>query len=469
MLSTALIATALLPALAQDTLNDPDWHLLRHTYTEASSFLQSNWNKYNENYHPNYVADDNPATAWVEGAPGVGINQEITLPTLTIRKANAVRLRIRNGYQKSEELLVANAAPKRVRIEVADGYQKVASQEVELSRAMGWQTVDLELKPREGDSDVRFDRVRLTVLSVHPGSVYEDTCVSDVQVYVDTDMEVRAAIEAARFQRMLEWVATRNSQAAWFANLPTDYPFASTAFQETERTDEFPGDEDLLLQRTAHQAGELGREGNWYTMTRRAEVNHLPDGLDFKIAASNPIVPADAEEVRTTDPIIDLLTPGGVTFAKTSRKYPGGEPNRHKMTLEQAWVSSASVKWRKEPQPGQRGVPYAVWYESNVGTHERSYSLNTLEHYVEFDEQGRPTSIFQHRVHADYGWISNGTRSWTLHRLHWDEDGRIDRVTTTRHAANFSGDYPEIMSFKNMKEYQAVYVPVPEQVVSEAQ
>ena len=39
---------------------------------ESTSFLKSSWNKYNENYHPNYVLDDNPKTAWVEGAEGNG-------------------------------------------------------------------------------------------------------------------------------------------------------------------------------------------------------------------------------------------------------------------------------------------------------------------------------------------------------------------------------------------------------------
>lgn len=34
--------------------------------TEASSFLWNDWNRFQENYHPNYLADDDPTTGWAE-------------------------------------------------------------------------------------------------------------------------------------------------------------------------------------------------------------------------------------------------------------------------------------------------------------------------------------------------------------------------------------------------------------------
>src|SRR5690349_16626435 len=40
------------------------WKQLRSASASASSFLQNNWNRFEENYHPSYVLDENPATAW---------------------------------------------------------------------------------------------------------------------------------------------------------------------------------------------------------------------------------------------------------------------------------------------------------------------------------------------------------------------------------------------------------------------
>jgi hypothetical protein len=82
----------------------------------ASSFLRSDWNKYNENYHPSYVLDGNPKTAWVEGVDGNGEQERITIPLTPLKSASAVKLRIRNGYQKSDTLFTANAVPRNVTI-----------------------------------------------------------------------------------------------------------------------------------------------------------------------------------------------------------------------------------------------------------------------------------------------------------------------------------------------------------------
>ena len=85
MLALLLSTVLCTPAHAEG----PDWKVLRQTEVQASSFLQSNWNKYSENYHPNYVADENPSTAWVEGVTGNGEGESIVLPTNPIKSARA--------------------------------------------------------------------------------------------------------------------------------------------------------------------------------------------------------------------------------------------------------------------------------------------------------------------------------------------------------------------------------------------
>ena len=100
------------------------WKPLRSASASATSFLQNNWNRFEENYHPSYVLDENPATAWVEGAAGFGIDESITIPLSAVRVARAIRLRIWNGYQKSMHLWTKNAMPNRVRITVFDSARR---------------------------------------------------------------------------------------------------------------------------------------------------------------------------------------------------------------------------------------------------------------------------------------------------------------------------------------------------------
>src|SRR5689334_20650221 len=83
---------------------------------EASTFLWNDWNKFVENYHPNYVADDDPATAWVEGAKSSGAGEWLRIQVTPLDKTTQVRLRVRNGYQKSKDLWKANARAKAVKV-----------------------------------------------------------------------------------------------------------------------------------------------------------------------------------------------------------------------------------------------------------------------------------------------------------------------------------------------------------------
>ena len=75
---------------------------LHSAKAESSSFLRSSWNKYNENYHPNYVLDNNVQTAWVEGVSGQGEQEQLIIPISSVDKVETLRFRIRNGYQKSK-------------------------------------------------------------------------------------------------------------------------------------------------------------------------------------------------------------------------------------------------------------------------------------------------------------------------------------------------------------------------------
>lgn len=75
VLATCALALVAAPASA-DTAKAGAFKRLYTDGASATSYLQNNWNRYTENYHPSYALDDDPKTAWVEGAEGDGHGEE---------------------------------------------------------------------------------------------------------------------------------------------------------------------------------------------------------------------------------------------------------------------------------------------------------------------------------------------------------------------------------------------------------
>jgi hypothetical protein len=200
-------------------------------HAEATSFLKSNWNKYEENYHPSYVLDGDPKTAWVEGRDGDGVGESITIPVSTVATARSVRVDVWNGYQKSKNLLDANGAPTGVTVVVrGPGGRVTGTAKATLKRAMGKQSISV---PVTGG----VEAVQLVVDSVITGKKYKDTCISDVQVFVDSDVPYNAKAEGAKRGALKTWIKERKDTAAYFAKLPREYPFASSRFEGGNATE----------------------------------------------------------------------------------------------------------------------------------------------------------------------------------------------------------------------------------------
>ncbi len=306
-----VLLTVLLPSLAAAG----GFQRLHAEQATATSFLKSNWNKYEENYHPNYVLDDDPKTAWVEGADGEGVGEGLTIPVSNLASARAVRLVVFNGYQKTAGLLKANAAPKQLTVTVLDpGKGESARQQLTLERKMGPQSFDIPVKGPVAE-------VVLTVDSVHPGSKYKDTCISDVQVFVDSEVPYNAAVEKGKREAMLTWKKERLAAAKYFASLPKTYPFAATRFEIKrdeqpltkrygklidEDKDGYPDKgetaKDFVPLATQIQKGATGlplgdadkkllaelnalsaappQDGKWFSLAQKGRME-LPEGFDF--------------------------------------------------------------------------------------------------------------------------------------------------------------------------------------------
>ena len=121
---------------------------------------------------PELVLDGVPETAWNTNENGVG--QSITLSVDAA--SNVSGLRIMNGYNKisastGNDLYWANARAKEIRIEYEGGGFDYTLEDLKGE----YQTVNF-------GTTVNTTWVKITILSVYPGSMYDDCCISEIEV-----------------------------------------------------------------------------------------------------------------------------------------------------------------------------------------------------------------------------------------------------------------------------------------------
>lgn len=114
------------------------------------------------------VLDGDPTTAWHEGERGSGIDEWVEVELAAERPVS--RVLVWNGYQRQGRF-ADHARVARMEISVAE---RVFT--VDLRDLQGPQAVDLP-------EPVTADRVRLTILDVYPGDRYEDTAISEIEIF----------------------------------------------------------------------------------------------------------------------------------------------------------------------------------------------------------------------------------------------------------------------------------------------
>ncbi len=183
---------------------------------EASSFLWDDFSRFQQNYHPLYLGDDDPKTAWVEGVKGHGEGEWVRLRITPMEGATRVRLLVRNGYQKTERLFGLNSRLKEITVTLLPSGK---AQKAELRDTQGFQEVVLT------QPSGPLNAVELKVGSAYPGSKWDDLTVSDVQLYVTATSPENPAFEKSRLDKLLKWKADRAAAAAQFkSNVKTHMP-----------------------------------------------------------------------------------------------------------------------------------------------------------------------------------------------------------------------------------------------------
>ncbi len=140
----------------------------RFTYANASSVLESS--QYGD-YIASNVIDNNKATAWVEGVDGDGIGEYVTLFADVNAPVNGIK--ILNGYNKNADIFAKNNRAARVRITLSTG----DIYETQLVDSYNTYTIVDFGGPKA------IEGMKIEILSVYPGSKYQDTCISEIIAY----------------------------------------------------------------------------------------------------------------------------------------------------------------------------------------------------------------------------------------------------------------------------------------------
>lgn len=117
------------------------------------------------------LIDGDLSTAWVEGVGGTGQGESLCLNFDGMYMVQGIT--IWSGYQKSEYAYYNNARPKEISIEFSDGEKE--SYTLEDCYGEGQEITFSEAK--------ESNLLKVTIESVYEGSKYEDTCISEIQIY----------------------------------------------------------------------------------------------------------------------------------------------------------------------------------------------------------------------------------------------------------------------------------------------
>ncbi|HEY4243843.1 MAG TPA: hypothetical protein VGM88_28715 [Kofleriaceae bacterium] len=420
--STAAMAAPVERRLYSDTL-------------EASSFLWNDWNKFVENYHPNYIADDDPATAWVEGAKGSGKGEWIRMQTTPLDKTTAVRLHIRNGYQKSKDLFKANARVKTATIKLLPSG---VTKSITLADADGWQ--DVTISQPSG----ALKGVELHVDGVYEGTKYEDLCISDVQIFATSETPDNPAAEKAKHDTLMKWRSDRLAAAKTFtsgaANIPL-YPAYDGVTQDlkhpsggvfvdtlAEVVDSVPANDPALAKEwSVELAAAKTILASQDTMQRsqvtpvKATKLVVPDGMQVLSMANQLYGVDDPDSVH-----LPMLGDASVFKADQLRMLDLKDaltPTKYvsiigKCGKDVAWVSRAAAT----ADSPARVVGLMYGHCEKVEVREGTENVRAVELYV-FDATGK-LKLVVGRGHVDgYRWVDDGGKPMIASAHAWFASG----------------------------------------------
>lgn len=127
---------------------------------------------------PDYLVDGDLSTAWVEDAPGVGRGEAFAIILKT--EADIVGFRIANGYFKSDDLYQKNGKINNLKVTFDDGsYEMCRLDSYESIFGKPYSDMFVFEYPHRTESIV------FEIIDAEEGSIYDDTCVSEIELYTE--------------------------------------------------------------------------------------------------------------------------------------------------------------------------------------------------------------------------------------------------------------------------------------------
>lgn len=290
--ATSLVLFLLLPATASAA---PTERRVYSNDADASSAVPTRWEGFVELGNPNYALDDDPATAWVEASPGSGAGEWLRVDIAPLDKTTKVKLKIRNGCQKSKDTFAQNARAKDVTIRLLPaGIDK----KVTLTDKDGWQDV---LAEQPAGS---FTGVELRIASVYEGEKTKDLCISDVQVTAASEVASVPGFEAQKQKALAEWRTTRAAYAKVAAKKPLPL---HESYDIVTKDLKAPGTGFLSLIAAAEADPTIGKDLKYAVLRAKKLVTELAtvQRATYTLKPSDKLAAVDGVQIPTFNDIAE--------------------------------------------------------------------------------------------------------------------------------------------------------------------
>jgi hypothetical protein len=129
--------------------------------------------QFGNSYGATNLFDASTGTAWVEGAPGNGIGEWVTVEFETLRRVKSIH--VQNGYQKSPDIFAKNNRVRQLRVLFSGGESQIFILDDKLSAQL------LGLR-----SPIAAFWLKFIIDDVWAGNKYTDTAITKLLVNTDT-------------------------------------------------------------------------------------------------------------------------------------------------------------------------------------------------------------------------------------------------------------------------------------------
>jgi hypothetical protein len=206
-----------------------------------------------------------------------------------MERATRVRMKVRNGYQKSERLFHANS---RARVLTVVLLPSNHTQDVELTDAFGWQEFAVE-QPAGA-----LEAVELRVKSVYPGKKYDDLCLSDLQLFVTAGSSDNPAFEKQHFDKVIAWKTARAAAAKLFRtelakSLPIRAQYLTSTLPQLSGPPRTP-------EKTCIGKQDQDTTACWMAAAVKASIDGAPEGDPHRVALETALALTGADFAAMT-------------------------------------------------------------------------------------------------------------------------------------------------------------------------